>query len=366
MTLLQEALKQRDAAKVTYLREYLQVGGGRTRNLVAYGIAETAEYVRPEQRLSVGVAFGDKNSLGLALRVPKMEGIAYRAAKELAEGAKANGSWADLRIVADLAVPARGEVNAIPSLAKAASNDTPLRLGASVGIAKAPAGSLGGFVTIKGKGGGEGIISACHVIANGGRGVDVNDSKKVPMVYHPANVDVPGRVTGRQQIGTLHNFVPLDTFPLEVDAAVAVLQAGRDHTGNVIPDIPGAKNIGKRVAGPPDAESVAQFKTVAKIGRATDYREGRLSAGFFNDVALDVPGEGTVYYDRMFEIESSDADDPFAMAGDSGACVFDVRTCAAFGLVVGGGIWDDNGVSRRLVYACSLESALTALEAEWL
>src|SRR5207244_1330077 len=99
-------------------------------------------------------------------------------------------------------------------------------------------------------------------------------------------------------------------------------------------------------------------KTVAKVGRTTRYTEGRLSAGFYDDVGLDVPGHGLVYYNRLFEIESEDGRNPFAKPGDSGAVIFDSASRAAFGMVVGGGEWDDDGRTRMLVYACNLASGL--------
>jgi hypothetical protein len=91
-----------------------------------------------------------------------------------------------------------------------------------------------------------------------------------------------------------------------------------------------------------------------------------LTAGFFDDVGLEVPGQGIVYYSRLFEIQSPRSDFPFAQPGDSGAAVFDTKTRSAFALVVGGGVWDDNGNAKMLVYCCSLAAALEALSVEWL
>ena len=79
-----------------------------------------------------------------------------------------------------------------------------------------------------------------------------------------------------------------------------------------------------------------------------------------------MPGQGLVYYSRLFEVESEDAKSPFAQPGDSGAALFDVTTRKAFALVVGGGTWDDDGKSRTLVYSCNLAAALEAMEARWL
>ncbi len=138
-------------------------------------MSEVAEYVPPEQRLAIGVAFGDaKSSLGLALRVPKSGGVAHRAALNFAEDAAKEGEWADVRIVTDLSIPARSEVAAIKSGKGFPLGGDPLMLGVSVSHPKSPAGSLGGFV--KFANGDEGIISACHVLANSGRGVDLSSA----------------------------------------------------------------------------------------------------------------------------------------------------------------------------------------------
>jgi hypothetical protein len=364
VTTLDDAIERRNDAKIRYLRDYLKVGNRRT-NFAAFGMADAADYLPPDQRLALGVAFGNENeSFGLALRVSKRDGIAHRAAREIGEATEKDGSWSDIRIVEDLSVPARTEVPHVKSKNDFPLGGDPLMLGASVSHPKSPAGSLGGFVRLKK--GGEGIISACHILANSGRGVDISSAEKAPMIYHPASGDVPGRLTPRHQIARLQDFVTLDTASVELDVAVAALLPNRTHTGNVIPNIPGARNGGKRVVTPPPQQEIARFRTVAKVGRTTAYTEGRLSAGFFDDVGLEVPGLGIVYYSRLFEVESADDAKPFAKPGDSGAAVFDVASHSAFALLVGGGVWDDDGTARTLVYSCNLASALEAMDATWL
>src|SRR5262249_7648215 len=153
----------------------------------------------------IGVAFGSqRTTLGLALRVPKRQGIAYRAAVELADSATNQGSWADVRIVETVSVPSRSEIAVVDTKLVDANafpvGDDPLMLGVSVGHPKAPAGSLGGFVKIKGAG--EGIIGACHIIANGGRGIVFDEQTGLgPYVYHPASGDAAGNLTMSNQIG---------------------------------------------------------------------------------------------------------------------------------------------------------------------
>ena len=363
MTTLDAAIELRNEAKVRYLRDYLKVGGKKS-SLTAFGMSDVADYLPPDQRLGIGVAFGGSStSLGLALRASKRDGIAHRAAREIGEKAEKEGSWADVRIVENLSIPARTDVG--PSKADGfPRGGDPLMLGVSISHPKSPAGSLGGFIRFKG--GGEGVISACHVLANSGRGVDVSTPEKAPMVYHPASVDVSGRLGPRNQIGQLHDFRTLDTPSVDLDVAVATLLPSRSHIGNVIPKIAGAKNGGKPVLRPPSERRVPAFKVVAKIGRSTGYTEGRLSAGFFDSVPLEVPGFGIVYYSRMFEIESVSGAKPFAKPGDSGAVVFDVATRSAFALVVGGGVWSDDGKERMLVYSCDLAAALEAMGVTWL
>jgi hypothetical protein len=364
VTVLDDAFARRDEAKIRYLRDYLKVGG-RSKTLAAFGMADVAAYLPPDQRLAVGIAFGKADdSPGLALRVSKRDGIAHRAAREISEELAKDGSWADIRIVENIAVPARADVAAVKPSDGFPLGGDPLMLGVSVSHPKSPAGSLGGFVRFTQ--GGEGIISACHILANSGRGVDISSTDKAPMIYHPASADVPGRLTPRNQIARLQNYVTLDTASVELDVAVAELLPNRTHIGNVIPRIQGVRSAGKRITKPPKYEEVAKFRTVAKVGRMTGYTEGRLSAGFFDDVGLDVPGLGIVYYSRLFEVESTDETKPFAQPGDSGAVIFDVTSRSGFAIVTGGGLWDDDGKSRMLVYSCNLGAALEAMNATWL
>ncbi len=164
----------------------------------------------------------------------------------------------------------------------------------------------------------------------------------------------------------LHTFVPLDTAPVELDIAAAVLHPGRTHAGNVIPTINGAKGAGQQVLAPTGRSEISRIRHVAKVGRSSGYTEGRLSAGLFNDIPLEVPGTGIVYYDGLYEIESHSESEQFAKPGDSGAVIFNIESRAALGLVVGGGLWEDNGGIRMLVYACDLAAGLEAVEGEWL
>lgn len=363
MSVLEEAVERRQAARAKYLRDYLKIGGPQ-KNFTAFATTELVQYIPPDRRLAFGVGFSPNHiSPGLAIRPGKKGGIAERAAFALREDAERDGSWADVRIVESLSTPSRAEVGApIKSRSGFPVGGDPLVLGASVSHPKAPAGSLGGFVRF---GEADAIIGACHVMANAGRGIELEPPHAAPYVYHPASSDAR-RLVATNRIGQLREFVPLDTSSVEVDAAVAVLSPHRSHSGNVVPPVKGARDVGSRIKGPSSEKAFPQGGVVAKVGRTTHYTEGNLTAALFNDVTLDVSGLGIVYYDQMFEIESADEKTPFAQPGDSGAVVFDIATKEAFGLVVGGGVWDDGGKSRTLVYACSLHEALRQLGASWL
>jgi hypothetical protein len=368
MTGLSDAIARRDDATARYFKDYLKVDNARG-DFRAFAMSDLGDYTRPERRLGIGVAFSEAagGDLGLALRVRKTQGVAYRAALDIAKDAEKDGSWADIRVVERIAVPANQEVKPIDE--EVVNRGVfpicgdPLVIGASVGHPKGPTGSLGGFVKIRGRG--EGIIGACHVLANGGRGINLTEDD-APNIYHPGRKDAQ-TITALDIIGNLVNYGPLDTNSVEVDCAVGTLRKNWNHSGNQIPQIPGAKGAGTAILEPPKSlEPIAAIKKVAKIGRTTGYTEGRLSAGFFNDVGLDVPGHGLVYYNRLFEIESEEPQAPFAGPGDSGAVVFDLAARFAFAMIVGGGEWDDKGRIRTLVYGCSLASALKAMRAEWL
>jgi hypothetical protein len=248
VNVLEEALERREAARVRYLRDFLKVGGKKT-NFAAFGMSDVADYVPPEQRLAIGVAFGDEpKSLGLALRASKHGGVAHRAGLDLANAAEKDGSWADYKIVSDLSIPARTSVTSITHGNSFPLSGDPLTMGVSVSHPKSPAGSLGGFV--KFQSGEDGIISACHVLANSGRGVDVSSPDAAPLIYHPASGDAAGRLTPGNRIARLQNFVEITTSSVEIDAAVAVLLPQRAHIGNVVPPVPGAEGIGKPISKP--------------------------------------------------------------------------------------------------------------------
>lgn len=372
MTSLSEALDRRDEAKLRFFREYLGISGNRGK-IAAFGMADAADYLPPDRRLAIGVAFGDsergnKKLFGLALRVSKRGGVAHRAAAKIAEDAEKDGAWADVRVIEGLSIPSRSQVAAIDANLTTGQDfpvgGDPLMMGVSVSHPRAPAGSLGGFVRIKNAG--EGIIGACHILANSGRGIDLSSVDLAPLIYHPANSDVR-RISSHHQVARLQAYVPLDTQSVEVDAAVATLLPHINHVGNVVPPIASARDAGQRILGPPSSnEAIVSFRNVAKVGRSTKYTEGLLSAGFFDEVPLDVPARGITYYSNLMEIESSDPKMPFAEPGDSGAVIFDVRTRTAFALVVGGGVWERVGAPTVLTYGCSLASSLDALDAEWL
>lgn len=355
---LETAIELRDEAKRRFLRDYLKLGDEKT-NFTSFGMADAPSYLPPDRRLALGVAFGDEGrGNGLAVRLAKRQGLAYRAANEIAEDLTKQGAFVDMRVVDRLSVPSRSSIAG----ADVGGVGDELSIGLSVAHARAPAGTLGGFVRIKDVG--DGIIGACHILANGGRSAILqDDNNEGSPIYHPASQDVIGPMTAKKhKIGNLRNYVPLDSSSVEVDAAVASVDRG--HAGNVLPQLVGAELAGQRLRAPPSMEDISSFRDVGKVGRTSGYKTGRLTAGFFDEIGLDVPGHGLVYYSRMFEVQSGSQ--PFAEPGDSGAVVFDLGSLSAFAMVVGGGVWEDGGKEKALVYCCNLSSALNALDAQWL
>lgn len=364
-SLLEEALERRDAARERYLRYDLRLTMD-TATLRGFSLGSVEKRIPLDRRLSLGVAFPKddiaRNSLGLAIRVAKRDGMAYRAAMAIAEREFANGGWAEIRHVEQRRLPTRDELAASgPKPAVPPQGSDPLRLGTSVTLAKGGSSSLGGFVMIPGHG--EGFVGASHGLANGGRGIDPVDK---PIVYDATRRDAGGRLIGRDVIGALHEYIPLDTDPVYLDMAVVRLTANRPVLGNVIPPIAGAVDVGAAILPPPPANAIPFLGRVAKIGRTTGYTEGRLSAGYFSDLEFEVPGISIVYYDNMYEIEGTIAYPVFGDSGDSGAIIFDCNNKKAFGMLVGGGVHrDDDGMGHPLIYACDLASGLREVGADW-
>ena len=167
-------------------------------------------------------------------------------------------------------------------------HNRPLRIGGSVGHFNITAGTLGGFVTSRGKSDVL-ILSNNHVLADENR-CAIGDA-----VLQPGPID--GGKKGKDQVAKLHKFVALSrTKPNVMDCATAKLLDGIEW------DVDRLTGLG-RLAGL-SARSPDPGLRVAKVGRTTGLTRGRISAFELDDLAI-VYDMGNIIFNDSLEIEST-------------------------------------------------------------
>lgn len=211
----------------------------------------------------------------------------------------------------------------------------PLQIGCSVAHEAGSAGSIGAFVRIDR--GPVGVLSCCHVLALSGR-AEAGDP-----VSHPGYPDLDREPANR--VGALTaKFTPfIRSQANNLDAAIATLAPGRAYAGTVLPDLPQVPQAerGARLTDILAAAELALGDEVAKLGRSTGYRTGRVTATELEtqQVQVDTPrGRRTYTFSNVIEISwGAAANHAFSEPGDSGALVFRVRDRRAVGLLFAGG-----------------------------
>lgn len=220
----------------------------------------------------------------------------------------------------------------------------PLRIGSSVGHFNITAGTLGGFVTSRGRNDVL-ILSNNHVLA------DENRCRVGDAILQPGDMD--GGRKSRDQVATLHRYIALSKAkPNVLDCATARLAAGIDW------DVDRLTGLG-RLAGVSDRPLDPGLR-VAKVGRTTGLTRGRISAFELDDLAI-VYDMGNILFNDSLEIESTTSR-PFSDGGDSGSLIVDTEKKAVAQLFAG----SDTGGRGNLgvTYATPIRRVLDALKVD--
>ena len=317
--------------------------------------AESAPPIeRPERRIAVGLS-GSKGKYRVEIRIQRARGAAQSLANELrlTHRDKVHVAVIEKLEIAPISSivrlpPARPEAKAGSSAGRA----RPLEIGLSVGHNEGPPGSIGAFVELAE--GGDAILSNAHVLANGAK---IDDP-----IYQPGRET--RNVTARDEIGYLANYIPLRRKGANTaDAAVAMLKDGIQHQRNRIPPPCGAPCSGKYLQGVSTALDFNTGEILAKVGRATRYTEGNLSAASIDDITVLYHGMGNLRFDNVVEITWKDVETPFTQPGDSGSVIFAPSNMEAIGLHFAGGVLTRDGVKVGVSYACDLKTVLDSLDA---
>jgi hypothetical protein len=142
------------------------------------------------------------------------------------------------------------------------------------------------------------------------------------------------------------------------DAALAILDTGIEHAGNIIPPGLGAVGEGGQILEPGSIDDLDANAILAKIGRTTGYSEGIYSA-VIDSIAVkaDVNNENiSITFSNVIEVEWKDENSPFTKPGDSGSLVYTRDQLRAVGLHFAGGITEDvdKKTRRGVSYCCDL------------
>lgn len=330
----------------------------------AEAINASIRSLRPEQRISFGISnqgsARKSDQYRLEIRIQREGGIAHRAALEYVE--RASGEAA-IEIVPRIEVPPLALIKTLirqrGKKKTSAKRYDPLTIGVSVSHRDGAAGTCGAFVEVEHK---DAVLSNCHVLALSGR---VRTDEDNP-VFHPAVGDVVRR-NNRMRIGELKYFSEFSRgTATDSDAAVATLFPDVQHEGNHIPSWSGHPRAGSILRTPINPMSLAGSVRVQKIGRTTGLTTGYLSAIALDDVPVDIPGLGVVFFNDVIEIRSISDDQPFSKPGDSGSVVFSENDLEPFGIHFAGEYRKTPKGRVKLSYSCVLESALDAVEANWI
>ena len=220
----------------------------------------------------------------------------------------------------------------------------PLRIGGSVGHFNITAGTLGGFVTSRGKNDVL-ILSNNHVLA------DENRCKVGDAILQPGDID--GGKKQADQVAKLLKFIPLSSAkPNTLDCATAKLLDGIEW------DVDRLTGLG-RLAGLSDRPLEPGLR-VAKVGRTTGLTRGRISAFELDDLAI-VYDMGNIIFDDSLEIESTTSR-PFSDGGDSGSLIVDAEKKAVAQLFAGSDIGGRGNMG--VTYATPIRRVLDALKVD--
>ncbi len=220
----------------------------------------------------------------------------------------------------------------------------PLRPGLSIGHYKITAGTLGCFVTSR-KTGELFMLSNNHVLAN------ENDADEGDAIVQAGPDDGGKRSTDR--VGRLATFVKLKkTVPNIADCALASIDPSIE---SVVGSLKGIGALGG--LGP---EFLPKHSGVAKVGRTTGVRHGRVTAFELDNVVVEYDF-GNASFNDQIEIEGAGLK-AFSDGGDSGSLIVDDDRLAVGLLFAGGEEGGANGAG--LTYAHPIRTVLDLLKVD--
>jgi hypothetical protein len=272
----------------------------------------------PPPEVAVGIAVRKPGSYGIAVRMVEATPAGSQFVKYAREAAF---DEIDVRVTGSIHPQVR---------------ERTLERGCSVGHATGGGGTLGGFVRCR-RTGAIGVVSNNHVLAN------ENAAERGDLIIQPSRFD--GGTAPADVVGTLDRFVPLRTDARNrVDAAFAVLSSdiSLDARDPVI----------TRIAEP------EEDLVVHKVGAATGWTEGWITAFELDGVAVLYPQLGTVTFDGVVEVQGGGA--AFSSPGDSGSLIVS-DSDGGVALLFAGTQSDD-----PLTYGNLLAEVLTELDIELL
>jgi hypothetical protein len=305
--------------------------------------------IEAADRVAVGSKWRGPDDFSLVLR---LQGNAPREVELVNEFAHRVGhDEVDLAIVEKLRINTN-------STCFGARTIRPLELGYSIGHERGEAGTLGAFAE---HANGTGVVSGNHVLGL------MNAANIGDPIIQPG----PNDSAGSDRIGALGKMELLQFYPRSrnrVDAALAVLDQGVGHCGNILPVRSGARDGGRPLVGVVGDvyDLVNLHGHLAKIGRTTGYNSVPLSQVSIGMDNVEVYfGATPVRFDGLIEIEWHGRG-RFTDDGDSGCLYYIEGERYAVGLHIGGGSLIRNGRRTQVSYGCVLSEALARLEARLL
>jgi hypothetical protein len=288
---------------------------------------------RPRPRVAVGLTPAGE---GLARVAVRLESEADRAL--LPDLGRAAQQQVDVRVI--------GPVRALSSPTAPGQLQRrvrPLRPGLSMAHPSVSAGTLGGFVRVRGR---LALLSNNHVLA-ASDAADIGDA-----VLQPGPADGG---TARDRVGTLLAFEDLVRGRANlVDAAVAALDEGVEAEPGALPGGP--------LAGPmPGGLDIDPDELVEKVGRTTGHTRGRITAVEVDGVAVEYD-DGVYRFDDQIEIAGRGG--AFSEGGDSGSVIWRSRDRAPLCLLFAGSSTGGDG-GAGVTFANPLATVLAVLDAEW-
>ncbi len=286
------------------------------------------------ERVAIGVGFSDtKGEYTLAVRLQARSKALRATAERLRNRARGE---IDVRFIGRLH-PHDGAPVSPADLRKACR---PLIVGCSVGHIAATAGTLG-LIARHRKTGRAVILSNSHILAQSGQ-AKAGDP-----------ITQPGPLDGGDAKGVVAALLDSSTLnlngPNQFDAAIAMIDTDLAYTANSAPQL-GSFTIG-------DEEVILPGVEVAKIGRTTGLRRGKILATELDVIVVDYD-VGTATFDHQLEIGGA-PNLPFSDNGDSGSLVIDDKM-RAIGLVFCGNPNANDG--SGLSYANHLPRLMIVLD----